>query len=276
MRSKLLLASALLLTAAGAASAQKAKAKPAVKACGITAIPMSVGNSWTYEPVAYPYDQLKIDESKRPRPEDLKLLPDQPKLVVITVTAVDVAKDGTATVTLDEKVDAKDLTTQVTCSAAGVVVASPDAFWFAGEPGGGWNLSFDGVERKDITFPMAKGLIHADTNEWHDDFKAKWKRTPTQGHEDANLGTGTLSLERHYVDTGDEMISVKAGTYQAAHKLGLETHGEITVESADPDAKPYELPEGLVTWFWLADGVGPIEVANSFFHGYQLSSFTIK
>jgi hypothetical protein len=278
--SKLLFAAATSLLLAAPAAAQKgAKGKvkpppPAVRACGINAIPLSEGNSWTYEPVAYPFDQLKIDKSKQPTPDQLKLLPQQPKKVVITVTKVDATKDG-ATITLEEDVDDRKLTTQLACTASTLTVSSTDAFWFAGDAGGGWNQQIDITERKNASFPIVKGDIQSPTNEWHDDVKATWKRIPTQGVElTPDLGSGTFSLERHFVYTADENISVKSGQYTGAHRIGLEVHGQITIDGAD--GKPAELPEGLVTWYWVADGVGPIEIGNSFFHAYQLTAVTIK
>ena len=138
-----LLAPLLFLAASAPAVAQKAgkggAAKAAPKACGITAIPMSVGNSWTYEPVAYPFDLLKIPDANRPKPEDLKLLPAQPQKVVITIKDIEPAKDGSTTISLEEQVDTRTLETTATCTAGGLVVTSPDSFWFSSvaSPGSG-------------------------------------------------------------------------------------------------------------------------------------------
>src|SRR5205823_12023378 len=101
--------------------------------------------------VAYPFDLVNIPEANRPKPEDLKLLPAQPQKVVITVKDVQTAKDGSATVSLEEDVDTRTLNTTVTCTAGGLVVASPDAFWFAGEPGGGLHLTLDMISRLHVS-----------------------------------------------------------------------------------------------------------------------------
>src|SRR5688572_13680990 len=77
----------LLLVAvglAGSATEASAQKKKAVKACGITAIPLSVGNQWVYEAVAHP---TPLEEAQK------KLLPPQPSKVTITVATVETKED---------------------------------------------------------------------------------------------------------------------------------------------------------------------------------------
>src|SRR6185436_15946065 len=88
----------LIVAASSPALAQKggaAKPKPKVKACGITAIPLSVGNQWTYAQVAFPWPKDKDGVEVKVPPEQLKLLPTQPTKVTITVADVQVGKDST-------------------------------------------------------------------------------------------------------------------------------------------------------------------------------------
>jgi hypothetical protein len=48
----------------GDASPAFAQAKPKVtRACGISAIPLSIGNTWTYEPAAPPPEMQRADPS---------------------------------------------------------------------------------------------------------------------------------------------------------------------------------------------------------------------
>jgi hypothetical protein len=266
----LIVACAASVSSSGA-SAQKggaAKPKPKVKACGITAIPLSVGNQWVYQPVAYPWPKDATGAEIKVPPEQLKSLPTQPQKVTITVADVVVAKDIT-TISLTEDIDGRVINTTLTCTATGLT-ASPDAFWFAGEPGGAWNLQLDAMERKGPQFPIAAGKIAS--NEWHDDLKTNWKRVATAGTT-AELGSGKLELERHFVVTADEPVSTIANNFAGVHKIGLETHGRITVDGSE--SKPVELPEGMVSWLWVADGTGPVQLANSFFHAYQLAAVTI-
>lgn len=280
MMSKTLLVAASLVGAAvvtspGTAAAQK-KGK-AVKACGITAIPLSVGNKWVYTPVQHP---TPLD------PAQTKMLPVQASKVTITVTAVEPNPNDkkAATVKLTEvveipvsveengkfipKVETKTLETQITCTATTMTI-SPESFWFNGEPGGLWNTTLDGVERTGHTFPFVGGKFQG--AEWHDDVKASWTRVATPGSE-ADLGTGTLTLSRRVVFTGDEQVATALGQWKAA-KVGTETHGEIAVANAT--GKPYLLPDGIYSFFWIVDGVGIAQVHNSFVHAYSLTEMTV-
>jgi len=268
----LLLVALGLAGSAGEAAAQK---KKAVKACGITAIPLSVGNQWVYEAVVHP---TPLEEAQK------KLLPPQPSKVTITVAKVETVGEVT-TVGLTEviesqigqpdgkppKVESRTLETSITCTATKLDF-SPDSFWFAGEPGGFWNLTVSNLVRqeKSTSFPIAKGKLTG--VEWHDDLTFAWKRNQTEG-TDAELGAGTFDLNRRLVITGEEAVTTTFGIYSTATKIGIETKGEITVENAT--GKPYLLPEGLVTFFWLADGVGIVQVHNTFIHAYQLTGATI-
>jgi hypothetical protein len=266
----------LLLAAFGlAASATEAAAqkKKVPKACGITAIPLAVGNQWVYEAVAHP---TPLEEAQK------KLLPPQPSKVTITVATVETVGEVT-TVGLTEvvesqvgqpggkppKVETRTLETTLTCTKT-TLDFSPDSFFFSGEPGGFWNLTVENLTRKNTSFPITKGKLTG--VEWHDDLSFSWKRNPTEG-TDAELGAGKFDMLRRLVITGEESVTTAFGVYSTAAKIGIETKGEITVENAT--GKPYLLPEGLVTFFWLADGVGIVQVHNTFIHAYQLTGATI-
>lgn len=266
------LVAAAVVTSPGTAAAQK-KGK-AVKACGITAIPLSVGNKWVYTPVQHP-TPLEAAQTK--------MLPVQPSKVTITVTAVEGDKNA-ATVKLTEVIDipmqveeggkfvpkteSKTVETVITCTPTTMTV-SPESFWFAGEPGGLWNTTLGAVERTGHTFPIVRGKFVG--SEWHDDVKATWTRVATAGSE-ADLGAGTMTLSRRVVFTGDEQVATALGQWRAA-KVGVETHGEIAVNNAT--GKPYVLPDGLYSFFWIVDGVGIAQVHNSFVQAFQLSEMTV-
>jgi hypothetical protein len=278
------LAVGLVPTFVGGRTADAQKKPKVQRACGITAIPLTVGNSWTYEPVAHPATQ----DPENPLREGWdRLYPIQPTKVVITVSAVETA-NGVTTIKLDEtathtvKGDGKDqakkkdttfdrtLATTMTCTATSLTV-SPESFWFAGEPGGAWNATVTVTERKGHTFPIVTGKL--DGTEWHDDLTATWKRDATAG-TDAKLGEGKLQLERRIVLISDtEAVGTTSGSYTKATKLGIETHGQITIDGTE--GKPYELPEGLYSFYWMVDGVGVVLVNNGFLQAYQLSSFTV-
>jgi hypothetical protein len=269
-----LVATALVTTTAAASTAHAQRARKAVRACGISAMPLTVDNQWVYEPVAHP---TPLEDAQT------KLLPLQPSKVTITVRAVEpTGKDG-ATVRLTEevtsivrgmeggkpteRVDVKTVETAITCTATSMTI-SPESFWFAGEPGGLWNVTLGAVERRGPTLPITAGRFNG--LEWRDDVKTTFRRTASPGSE-ADLGAGTIDLRRRMVFTGDEQAATAAGRWRAA-KIGIETKGEIAVD--DASGKPYLLPD-LYSFLWLVDGVGIVLVHNSFVHAYQLVSFTV-
>ena len=115
---------------AGLAGDAQAQPKPAtpkpVRACGVTAIPLTVGNEWTYEAAGLPPDR-QLSEAQ------MKAQPVVPKRVTVTVKSVD-TKDGVTTVGLSEDIDGRVHASTITCTATSFQV-SPNAFWFNGEPG---------------------------------------------------------------------------------------------------------------------------------------------
>jgi hypothetical protein len=261
------------LSFAGVATA--AAQKKAVKPCGITAVPLSVGNTWTYEAVDYPAPTRGTDGEKKKeldaREAAAKLYPNAAEKIVITVTAMETAKDGVTTIKLSEQIDDRTLETSLTCTAS-TLTASLDSFFYAGEPGGSWNLGFDKIERKGQTLPLVGGKLSG--TEWHDDFKAAWKRTATAS-TGADLGSGTITVKRRMVMLAEEpALETTAGAWAKSTKLGIETTGNVTIDGTGT-AKPYELPAGLVTYLYFVDGVGLARVENTFFHAYQLASFTV-
>jgi len=230
---------------AGGGAAAAGKAKPKVKACGIYAIPLQIGNQWVYGPVEYPWPLDKDGNPIKVTPDQMKLMPVQPQKVTITVADVQVAKDVT-TVSLTEDVDGVVTDTTLTCTKDSLV-ASPDSFWFAGEPGGSQNLQLTITERKGSTFAIQNGAIGAAGNTWNDDLKATWKRTPTEGTT-ADLGSGTIELDRRWVLQDDESVATTANNFANVHKVGLEMKGHITIDGADADSKPADIPD-LVSFF---------------------------
>lgn len=265
------------LALAPVVSAQPKPAKPAPvpKACNVTAIPMAVGNSWTYEPVATP-PELDLTEAQK------KQTPLPPQKVVISVSAID-TKDGVTTVTLheestfqiaaDKPADVKAHDTQITCTAGGARFAvGLDAFWFAGEPGSFHGIELSDIERKGQSLSLAGGKINAAASDWHDDVVAKWKHVPT-GKATPQMRSGTVTIARHWVLQKDEAIATKLGSW-TTKKLGLENTTTVTLEPAPPE--PLKEPVLRVNFLWIADGVGPVQVVNAFGQTFQLNAATLK
>src|SRR5688572_28320750 len=93
-----------LCLAAGPADAQPQPQPKPVKpasACGQRLLPLTVGNSWTFEPGKPPVDP----------PEALtRIIPLQPKKLVVTVVGIEVV-DGKSVVKLEEDADGTKLAT---------------------------------------------------------------------------------------------------------------------------------------------------------------------
>jgi hypothetical protein len=278
MRMPLLLtALALLPAVAGAQPKKDAKAGGGKPACGVKAMPLAVGNQWTYNAIAAPL----------PPPDAIKRLsPSQPKAIVITVKSVE-AKGGETVVTLEEKLtidrtrdpkkpEVEEFAYQstVTCTDKKFDI-SPNSFYFAGEPGGYIGLEITKLDRvKGTSIALTKGTIGE--AQWREDLAFTWKRVPTEG-SGAKLGSGKVELERQFTPQDPEPVTTKTGMMYKAEKIGLLTTGRATLDSpGNPNYKPMELPAGWVSTLWIADNVGVIQTLNSYGHMYQLIDTTVK
>jgi hypothetical protein len=292
---------ALLFVSTTAGAAPK-KAVPgagkAAPACGAKILPLAVGNVWTYNPVAAP---TSLPEAMA------RLAPNQPKIVVVTVKAIE--KKGTDTVvTLEEKhsfdmsKDPKEpkivetvVTGTITCDGKNKFDIDPVLFFFAGEPGGVHGLAFDKFERKkETSLKLTKGTIGE--NEWIEEITSHFTRTPAKGSESTKLVGGKLDIERKFTPQPQEKVITKMGDF-TTEKLGLITSGRVTFDSAlSPEGKPCstvkvdpatkaevkepsaacELPANWISTLWLAEGVGVVQSLNSYAHMYQLVDAQLK
>jgi hypothetical protein len=283
----LVLGTGLTLVAAPIASAQhhaakgaKAPASKVAPACGAKAIPLVVGNQWTYTPVAAPNPLLEAQA---------RLMPLQPTKVVIVVKAID-AKGGETTATLEETVTAdtvtgfkdgapirtpqsRTVTTTITCSPTKFDV-SPESFWFAGEPGGMVGMQLDKVERaKGTTWALTGGTVGQAP--WREDIAAHWVQV-VDAKSGLKPSAGKLELERQFIPQQPEMIGTGAGQFNA-EKVAIQITGRVTLDAPQSaDAKPYELPAGWVNTIWLVDNVGVVQVLNSYAHMYTLSDSKLQ
>jgi len=282
-------------SAAPKKGAAGAKAAPA---CGARIFPLVVGNTWTYGAVAAP----------APLPEAMqRLAPAQPKTIVIAVKEIK-QKGGDTVVTLEEKItfdmtkDPKEpksydtvVSSTITCNDKGKFDVSPESFFFAGEPGGVYGMTFDKFDRKkETSLKLTKGTIGE--NEWIEEITSHFTRTPAKGSENTKLVGGKLELERKFTPQPQEAVLTKFGKYQA-EKLGLISSGRVTFDKVlSPEGKPCsnvtidpktnaevktpsascELPANWISTLWLADGVGLVQSLNSYAHMYQLTDAQLK
>jgi hypothetical protein len=244
-----------------AASAEAAVVKPA---CGVTAIPLLVGNEWLYEPTAPPPDRALPDAAKR-------LTPVEPKKLAIKVTSIETT-GGVTTVSLSESLDGRVHSTWIKCAGGGATFQiAPDAFWFAGEPGATFGIELSSVERKGQTLGLAAGKLTA--LEWRDDMTATWKHVPT-GKVQPNMREGKLEVRRHWVVQPDEEISTPASGIVMAKKIGVEITIKVSIEP--PPVAPIKDPPLMVNFLWYVNGIGPVQVLNSYGQMFQLTSAITK
>jgi hypothetical protein len=243
--------------------------------CGATILPLLEGNKWTYGFVASPVP---------PRDDLVKLLPSQPSQVVITVKSVQ-AKGPDTVVTLEEKtsadlskdpkkhiLDERTITSTITCNRTKFEI-SPESFFFAGEPGGYFGLTFDKLDRpKDTTWKLTNGTIG--DAEWREDVVAHFTRAAVAG-SGAKLDSGKIEMERKFTPAQPERINTKIGLY-TAERLVLVTTGRVTLDHPQPDSKPSEMPANWMNQLWLVPNVGVAQVLNAYGHMYQLTDVQLK
>lgn len=245
-------------------------------ACGERILPLVEGNQWTYG---------FVDSGMTPPPELTKLLPSEPGTIVITVKSIETKGDETV-VHLEEKttadiskdpkkhiLDERTINSTITCSKTKFEI-SPDSFFFSGEPGGYFGITFDKFERpKDTTWKLAGGLIG--DQPWREDIVAHFTRTPFEG-SGAKHDSGKLELERKFTPAQPESVNTKVGLYTLAEKLAVTITGRVTLDHAQADSKPSELPAGWINILWLYPNTGVVQVLNSFSHKYQLVDAQLK
>jgi hypothetical protein len=243
--------------------------------CNQRILPLVEGNKWTYG---------FVQSAAVPPPELTKLIPSQPGQIVITVKSIE-TRGADTVVTLEEKstadisrdpkkhiIDERTLTTTITCNRTKFEI-SPESFFFSGEPGGHFGLTFDKVDRlKDTTWKLSNGAIGE--GEWREDLVMRFSRQAFEG-SGAKLDSGKIELERKFIPAQPENINTKVGVY-TAEKLAITTTGRVTLDHPQPDSKPMELPAGWINFLWIAPNVGVIQVLNAYAHQYQLVEVALK
>ena len=277
------IASAVAVSGLATRSAVAVPNKPGAKAtaaCGVKVLPLVTGNTWTYTPISAP-NPIAV--------ELVKLAPPQARQIVISVKSIE-SKGGDTVATLEEKLtyeivaktDKKPavmsevvVNTTIICNAKKFEI-SPDSFFFAAEPGGFRELTFDKVDRsKDTSWKLSAGKIG--DAPWREDIVAHFTRQPVKGSA-AKLSAGKLELERSFTPELPELVMTLSGqSYKAAEKLALITTGRVTLdEPASPNPVPSELPKNWQSKIWLKDDVGVVQTLNMYAHMYQLTSVQLN
>lgn len=270
-----LLAVALVAATSVLASAQPkaAKGKPA---CGVTLLPLVVGNQWTYSFVPAPVAAT---------PAIARTAPATPKGFIITVKNIETNGADTV-VSLEEKltydytkdpkkqvIEERVVNSTITCNAKKFDI-SPDSFFFAGEPGGYFGLAIDKLDRKGTSLVLAGGKIGE--AEWPEDLTILFSKKPFAA-SNATLQNGKLELERRFTPAEAEDVATKSMVYPKAEKLAMKITGRVTLDKPkSPDLKPMELPADWVNILWFAPGTGLVQADNHWAHRYQLVDSQLK
>ncbi len=253
--------------------------KPA-PACGVRVLPLVTGNTWTYTPIPAPTPIARELE---------KLAPRQPAKIVVSVKSIE-NKGGDTVANLEEKltyeiapktekkpavVSEVVVNSTITCNAKKFEI-SPDSFFFAAEPGGFRELTFDKLDRsKDTSWKLEKGKIGEAP--WREDIVAHFTRKPVEG-SGAKLSAGKLELERSFTPELPELVMTRTGvSYKDAEKLALTTTGRVTLDApVAPTPAPSELPANWQSRLWLKDDVGVVQTLNMYAHMFQLTDVQLK
>lgn len=264
----LLTCAAALAAASAASAAPRAGAAKPTPACGIVAVPLVVGNSWTYAGAVPPDTDAYRDRILSPAVE--KSTPLQPSKVTITVDKIE-TDAGTTTITLTEDHDGRKHVSTATCTATKLVF-SPNAFWFNAEPGDTYAITLADVERKGASLQIAAGKL-VDLPEWADDLKATWKHEVGPKHK-VPVRSGTIELKRRVVMQPVEEVDAGAAGKWKAKKIGIDTTIAITIDPA-PE-KPLIARPRVVNFLFQVDGVGIVQAVNSYGRMYTLSGYTVQ
>lgn len=228
----------------GLALASSAWAKPAAAAggpppaCGLKALPLAVGNTWTYKSGT---QQVSI-----------KVLDVSP--------GKDYAGKPTTVITTEETYQGRTIKAMSTCSAAGFQ-ASIDSFFFSGEAGGAAGGALNVTDRDRVTLLPDDQLV---TDQgWIEIVKADVVRSDGAGlgvtHEPAKV-----EVERHVSIKGDERLMIGIGQF-TTQKVYFELRGRGVVGE-----QTVEIPIKRPAMIWLAKGVGFIKVEDAFDKTWEL------
>src|SRR5690606_4522242 len=133
--------------------------KPSAPACRLTGMPMAAGTEWVYGPADSPN---KPSGQLPPKPKQATRVP----IKVVSVKPSATPKQ--TEITLEETTGDRTITTTLTCTKDAVVVP-PESFFFAGEPGGGLQVTLDNIERTGSSYAFKAGKLAVP--EWIENIK---------------------------------------------------------------------------------------------------------
>jgi hypothetical protein len=253
------LAIALALTVPAGAKTTKPKPPPPAAvgggkkdgACGMSNLPLAVGNSWTYRATD------KVTAKTRE--------------VIIKVTEIGKGKDqagkDATIITVEEQYQGSVLKAQWTCTPAGGLQIAPESMFFAAEPGGGIGMVTTITSREQVTFPPDAGLTN--DSRWVERVSADLTRpsvAEANGKEApvvaAKHKPAHIDIQRHITDVQNENVTVPIADFKNTMKIIFEIRGETTVETEKyPLAGQNEKHPGT---YWIVKGLGIVKMQDNF------------
>jgi hypothetical protein len=236
------IASIVCVFAGSAAVARPAKIiATGAAACGMKAIPLAVGNTWTWK-AGTTTITLKV----------LEVTPGK-----------DAAGKPSTVITVEETYQGRVLKNQLICTPDKGLVVPLESNLFTGEPGGPVGKTFAVTSRESVTFLNDAGLV--DGSGWIEKVKADVTQIDTGG-AGAKLFAGKLDLERHvHVEPGANDVVTTLGQWRNAQKIVFELRGRGEVES-----EKTEIPIKRPGAFYIVKGLGVVKIDDAFDKTWEL------
>ncbi len=243
MKRIVLRASIACVFAASAASAKPPKTVGGPPpACGLKAMPLAVGNTWTWKAGVA-----------------------QVTLKVVEVTpGKDALGKPQTTIIVEELYQGRVLKNQLTCTPDKGLVVPLESVLFSGEPGGPVAMTFNVTAHESVTLLNDGQLI--DGNGWVEKVKADVTREDA-GKAGAKHAPAKLELDRHvHVEPGTTEVVTGVGQWRNAQKIVFELRGRGEV-----DPEKTEIPIKRPGAFYIVKGLGVVKIDDAFDKTWELS-----
>lgn len=230
---------ALLVPAVATAAKPKAAGGAAPVACGLKALPLAQGNTWTY------------------RSGNVQVL-----IKVLEVApGKDFAGKPATTITLEEQANGRTLKTTATCTPAGGLQLPLDSFFFLGEPGGSVNATTTITSRDRATLLPDDQVV--DGNGWIEVVKADVTRTDASSAGAKHL-PASVEIERHVNVKESANLMIGIGQF-SAQRIVFELRGRGIVGEEKTEI-PIKRPGAA----FLVKGVGFVKIDDAFDRTWEL------
>jgi hypothetical protein len=233
------------------ASAQRRGEKPPKRpppACGITTLPLQVGNEWVYR---YGTNDVKI-------------------VVKEIAPGKDAAGKPNTQIKLEETHRERTIPITITCNADGMVIP-PDSLLFAGEPGGGVGFTLSNVAIDNVTLPS--DTIAVQDYAWIHTVKADAARTAAEGTK-VEHPPARIEIERHGLVHPTAPVEIALGSWGTT-KMTFELRGRGILKNAKGEEEKAEIPVKRPGTFFYVKNLGVVRIEDSFDKTWDLVSTNV-